>query len=545
MISVVGLAAALSCVVTPELRRAAPDLDVSGRPILSGPVMTVDSADGLFRIHYTMEGGDALGADADEIIAWTFEGLSRTHAAFVVEDGWPNPRNDGTLGGNARLDLYLRGLDINGYAHAQDYGDTRVCWMEVDPSTRSLGRETYESIVGHEFHHCLQFTVADTRVGGSFPYEGTSTYAQYLLFEGDPAVDLARQVLWQIRLVNAGWGLAQTGDRFEYAGMIWFKFLLDHAGRIGVQGGSDRKKLLQLWEAMNTAASWNLGHDAVLPSLFGLAEMDTAATRFAEWNLFACQLDDGRHYDPTTLACGIDFTIPVPRTTAFPANGTSASLGRWGSGYAGFTPDCTSGTLKLTVTANAPLRAQAVEIGAGEQSQTTEAALAAGESHTFTVSGWNRRKSVVLVGTNLDGAQQTFTWSAATEGTYTEPTTFPPVLRLKLDSGDRIVLAPGQKKQVKALAEYDTCQDGRDVSGEVLWHSTDEAVVTIEDGELHARGVGFAEIFATLGDLGSVRVFVDVDGGLPSGCAVAAGWRGDWIWFGVVLALLGVRRRRA
>src|SRR5687767_14883216 len=102
MIAAVGLLTAL-CVVTPETAALRADLGGDGRPILSGPALFVDSSDGNFRIHYTLEGGDAL--DDLEIIDATIEALQRTREAFVVEDGWPAPRNDGTLGGNGRLDL--------------------------------------------------------------------------------------------------------------------------------------------------------------------------------------------------------------------------------------------------------------------------------------------------------------------------------------------------------------------------------------------------------------------------------------------------------
>src|SRR6185503_9626522 len=162
--------------------------------------------------------------------------------------------------------------------------------------------------------------------------------------------------------------------------------------------------------------------------------------------------------------------------------GTSAMMGRWGSAYAGFIPDCTSGALTVTISAPGALRAQTVEVGAGEQSRVTEQELAPGETKSFVLSGWNSRKAVILIGTSLETGQQAFTWSASTAGSYAEPATLPPVVRLRLDSGDRLVLAPGQKTVIKALAQYDTCQDGRDVSGEVLWHSTNEDVVTVVGG---------------------------------------------------------------
>ena len=216
-------------------QRSLPELDAEGRPILTGAELTHATADGRFLIHYTQAGADSAGDDAKaaELLAWAEEGFSRTWAAFVDEDGWIPPHPDGTIGGDARLDVYVRALDNNGYAHAQSVAGKQACWIELDPATRAFGQETFASIAGHELHHCLQFTVANSRVGGAFLYEGTATWAQYLLFKGDPTIDLARQVLWQIRLGSSARALFATGDRFEYAGMLWFKFLLDHGARAG------------------------------------------------------------------------------------------------------------------------------------------------------------------------------------------------------------------------------------------------------------------------------------------------------------------------
>jgi Bacterial Ig-like domain (group 2) len=539
MVAVLGLLLPI-CLVTPDTAKSIPELDADGRPILSGAELVHDSPDGRFRLHYTLSGADALEAnEVDVILAGAIDGLTRVHDAFVTADGWPAPPSDGALGGDARLDLYLRALDANGYAH----GDATGCWMEVDPAALGFGEETFRSVVGHEYHHCLQFTVGGGAVGNPFLYEGTSTYAQYLLFDDDAALDIARQVLWQIRLGGAERPLTDTGDRFEYGAMLWFKFLLDHAGVAGTEGGADRKKLLELWQAMADAGSMVAGHDAVLPALFGLADYPTAAARFAAWNLFACQRDDGLHYDPATLPCTLDFAVAPVVVSAYPASGTSADLGHLGSTYVELRPDCTSAALHLTAITTGAAHLQVVEIAAGGASVVQEGSLVAAGELAFDVGDWNHRRRVVLVATNLDGAGTQVGYTASTAGSYSAPASQPAVSALRFESGIAVTLPRGATHPLRLLADFGTCEDGRDVTATVAWQSSDPAVATVLAGVVTAVGPGTAHITATADGVTSPRVRIEVEAAESSGgCAVVPGAGDPWLLL-VALGVLARRRR--
>src|SRR5215470_4689205 len=155
-----------------------------GRPTLSGPELTHDSADGLFKVHYTLSGADALAVAEDldpangvpDSVDWIEEGAGIVYHAFVDEDGWPEPPADEGVGGDGRI-----------------------------------SKATFESIAGHETHHVLQFGMSDELP--SWIYEATATYAQYLLFD-DALLTFARDALWIIRLGDPEFALDAVGNRY-------------------------------------------------------------------------------------------------------------------------------------------------------------------------------------------------------------------------------------------------------------------------------------------------------------------------------------------
>jgi MYXO-CTERM domain-containing protein len=374
------------------------------RPVLTGPEEIVDTADGRFRIHFTPEGADATDDDA---VAWAEAGFAETWAEFVDGDGWPAPPPDLGEGGDDRLDVYLRDLDANGYAHEVPLpaGPTG-CWIELDPAVAAtLGETTFQSVAGHELHHCLQFAVTPSLA--SWIYEATSTYAQYLLFgERDETLDLGKEFLWRLRLAGSRRALDDVGAQFEYAAMVWSKFLVDRAG--------DRRALLELWQAMAAAGSWEGGHEAYLGSL--------AATvaEAAVWNLFACDRDDGRHWADDPATCRLDGAVRPTVVAALPASGTAGPIARYGSEYVELTPDCESAALHVEVTPEVAMTVQVVAVTPWQESAVTRRDAAAGETVVVDVADWGWSTKVVVIGTSA-GGEGSFVWSASASGTYTAP----------------------------------------------------------------------------------------------------------------------------
>lgn len=361
------------------------------RAVLSGPEQTAVTADGRFVIHYTTEGVDAVDP---AWVEWAEEGLARVWAAYVDDAGWPAPAPDQGIGGDDRLDLYLRVLDSNGYAHVETA--TGSCWMEADPGIASgLGRTTFASVVGHELHHCLQFAIGTGLEG--WIYEATSTYAQYLLFSDDQAIELARDALWGLRLTGSEKRLDDEGGTFEYAGMVWVKYVVDAGG-----------DLLALWEAMAASGGWVAGHEALL------GPVADAAADFAEWNAFACHKDDGRHYVADNAQCGSELDVGGMDVTALPASGDGGPLGLYGSDYVELIPDQATRDLHVTVTATGRVHARLLTDAGYDGVSFMDS------TERLEWPDWNERSRAVLVVTALtDGA--TFTWSAEGSGIYVPP----------------------------------------------------------------------------------------------------------------------------
>lgn len=277
------------------------------RPELSGPVETVDSADGAFRVHFTREGGDAPepgGSGVPEFVAGVLRGLEEGRSAFEAR-GYRALADDDGAGGSPAIDVYIRDLDINGYARgwqAADGVEGSSCWMEVD-SFLDLGRVP-DSVAAHELHHCVEFRY--TTEAASWITEATATFEQYLTLT-DPALELALDFLWRTRLQGAERPLDDVGDRFEYAGFSFVKFWEDLATEPGA--------IHRMWEALAEEPRWRPGLELAAQREFGLSFAEVFAT-FATWNAFACDRDDGQHYSDT-LSCGlVGIGVPIQEADA-------------------------------------------------------------------------------------------------------------------------------------------------------------------------------------------------------------------------------------
>jgi hypothetical protein len=512
-----------------------------GRPTLSGPAEVFDTDDGRFRIHFTRAGGDAVGGGADgdgvpDAVRWAAEGFARVWAEFVDVDGWPVPPGDGGLGGSDHLDVYLRDLDANGYAHGEPVAAGTSCWMELDPGVATgLGRVTFTSVAAHELHHCLQFAITTGRLS-SWIYEATSTYAQYVLYgDQDDLLDLARELLWRLRLSGSASPLDATGQQFEYAGMTWIKYLVDRAG-------GDRTVVRALWQAMSDAGTWDAGHGAALPAAVGVPSLDAAAIEFATWNWFACDRDDGRHYADDPARCALDGRVRAAVVDAVPAAGDSPALGRWGAGYVSFRPDCATADVRIEVTPTAPMRLALIEVATPEVSPVVEIEAAAGVPVTFDALDWGWRRRVVLVGA-AGAAGGSFSWSASGSGAYAPPPVAPPVVAVTIVGDGPLALTVGDRIAIAAEATTDTCAPA---AAAITWTTDDPAVAIVDGDEVVAIAPGRARIVARAGGVDSaprVVEVVDVPGDGAAGCGCAAGG-GAGSGLGLVLVAVAGRPRR-
>lgn len=181
---------------------AAHPLEQYGRPDLPDE-RTVGTEH--FLIHYTLQGSSAVSpTDADnsglpDYIELVADTLEYVWAAEINVMGWPLPADDGGLGGDERIDVYLDEILEEGFA---GYVDTEGGFIGDNPLSPETERraafvymvldddyaeadlvagETPEGLmqatVAHEFNHALQAGI-DDRDPHAWLYEATATWME-------------------------------------------------------------------------------------------------------------------------------------------------------------------------------------------------------------------------------------------------------------------------------------------------------------------------------------------------------------------------------
>lgn len=263
------------------------------RPELSGPEQTKD-VDG-FRVHYTVEGGDAV--DPDDYLSEIVRGLTEGQQIYEAE-GWPRPVPDDGEGGSDAIDVYVVDIDANGYAHPLDVGgDDASCYIRIDPNIPLFG-DVVASVARHELHHCIQFRYRTDLP--SWLYESASTYEQYSHIGDDPLLEFAVGTLWESRLSRPQHRLGD--DRDPYATFLWSKFWAEHTGL-------DHARPIGLWESLRDGP-WAEAMDAASREAFG-ESLGEIFLQYAVDNRFACADDDGQHYLDDPVPCVSDASVPT------------------------------------------------------------------------------------------------------------------------------------------------------------------------------------------------------------------------------------------
>ncbi|HEY3351647.1 MAG TPA: hypothetical protein VGQ83_00230 [Polyangia bacterium] len=517
------------------------------RPVLSGAEVVYAAPSGRFVVHYTLAGGDAPSDLTDaapangvpDLVDDIAAGIDHAWDVFVGEDGWPPPPPDAGRGGDDRLDVYVRTIDSFGYTYYEPTADAtaHTSHLELSNTIAGMGPVAVRSIAAHELHHALQ--AALTTALAPWIFEATAAWAQYLLYSDDFVLDAGRDALWLLRLQGATRAFDDTGARFDYAGMIWLKFLLD-------QGSWPRRTVLDLWQAMAAEADWARGHEHLLPQL-GLPSLAAAVETFAEWNLFACQRADGHHYAAGPPACGIGAQVRTAAVAAVPATGATVVVGPLGQAYLDFAHDCQTAALTVHVDGPGAFAARAVEVRGGGASTSRRAETAGAGGVDVELPDWNNAGRAVVIVVNRDAQPATFAWTAAPGGAYAPVADPATAQQVTLDAptgpalGPTLVLDPGATRALRARAFFGSCADGADVTAAAAWQARDPGVATVAAGVVRAVAPGRTEITATAG-AAVATLPVEVPG---AGCACAAGGApgAGGLALGA-LVLLGLRQRR-
>lgn len=499
------------------------------RPVLSGPEQTTGTTH--FLIHYTAGGADAIDTtDSDpqngtpDLIDDFAEGLEAmwTHA---TDAGWSAPPLDDGTGGDGRLDVYVHVIATRGYSHPESAPGGTSTWIELAPDDRSLGRVAARSVAAHEVHHAFQFALSTTL--DAWIYEATATYEQYALYDR-PELLLARDSLWNERLVGAARSWDETDGLFEYAGMTWIKYIAD--------GGGGEAMVASAWRHMAQTHDVRMGLDGALAAQFpgGLVE---AFGHYVAWNEFACNRDDGMHWAPS-VGCDSQSHVPEQVATTYPvAVQHSDPVGVFAARYLVLSPSCSKDHAEVSFGLDAASSWQVTRLleYAGHSAESIEQVSGTGHGTIVPFSGLSR--GIVIV-QNVGTQPASYTWDIDVSGNYTTPQDPGVVQSIYLDPAPK-TMAPGQTQKLAVRARWNTCEDKNttlsDLTAEAhLDSSVPEVAVWDADGTVRAVGVGTTGLSATVRGK-TINLTLVVNPAPPDGgCSAAPGMP-----HGLLIFLLG------
>ncbi len=188
--------------LSPEVKSALSVYPMQGRPTLSGPELTYDTAH--FQIHYTTSGADAIAPanddngngtpDCIEAIGTAFENVWN---AEINTLGWLQPPSDQSSDGDPDVDVYIYDIGFSGgfASFESSTGDNENSptvierfagygWIAFTNGWTIWGSCTESSfmpLAAHEFNHLVQFGY--NYWGAGWFMEATANWMQGEVFE--------------------------------------------------------------------------------------------------------------------------------------------------------------------------------------------------------------------------------------------------------------------------------------------------------------------------------------------------------------------------
>lgn len=249
-------------------------------------VESYDSPGGNFKIHFTRSGTNAVGSDdanangtPDDVeeVATIYEQVLTLYKSM----GYQPPPSDGTLGGDAKFDVYL--LDFGGKSDGSYQHDScdaqNVCIgysvHENDFVGYGYPSRTYANKVlgSHEFFHAVQGAYDSSE--NTIVSEGTAVWATEQF--DNTLSDFESFVPGYFMRPDHSLFLPMTGpvDDFSYGSCIFFEFLSEKYGVPIIR---------ELWEASAGPMDWFSVLDGVLQK--HQSSFAEAFFTFARWNWF-------------------------------------------------------------------------------------------------------------------------------------------------------------------------------------------------------------------------------------------------------------------
>lgn len=337
-----------------------------------------------FVIHYTLEGEDAATEAYIDVVAQTVEEVWQIQ---IVDAGWSIPPNDGDLGGDSRIDIFITDLikadgegSLGTASPGAEYGDNpNTTSVEIDATDSYLtvdndldqqdgnvnsAYSVLRATIAHEFHHAIQYGYSAQNEHNWY-YEATATWMETFTFplEEDATGYVDDNFTYPEICFGADGDADPTGGLLKYGDWMFIQSLVDVHGQQVVN---------QLWENMVGGQNFAPLEDTL--SANG-EDIPTAVARYRLQNLV-------RDYALTSrfgATVWLENTITDVGTWTYSGQGIQELAANY------FEVDMQPGTYSVTFsTANPNLQLW----GVGIRGQAADAVLL-GSSGTFDTSGYD------------------------------------------------------------------------------------------------------------------------------------------------------------
>lgn len=253
------------------------------RPALAGE-KTFGVAGGDILVHYATTGVDAVRAtdgDANGVPDFVDEVAATAESALdhYLSLGFRRPLDDGTLGGDGRIDIYLRNLNASDGNAGNDSCTGNHCVGFIAAENDYAGyaypsvTEGIRSVIPHELFHLVQ--TAYSNMQPSTWTEGTAVWAVENLY-GDGNSDFERFLPTFLPRSFRPFErpVGGFGDGYPYGAALW-PYFLEHRHDVDLVVAS--------WEGCENAGFLD-ATTGVLAKTGGT--VDEAWIEFTRWNLF-------------------------------------------------------------------------------------------------------------------------------------------------------------------------------------------------------------------------------------------------------------------
>jgi hypothetical protein len=292
---------------------AASNIARAERPVLAGGgSFGITGGDVL--VHYATTGVDAVpmtDANADGVPDFVAEVANTAELALAryASLGFRRPLDDGVLGGDGRIDIYLRDLSAaDGNAGTDECTAGKCVGFAVAENdyvgfTYPSVTEGIRSVVPHELFHLAQYAYAMDQ--SATWTEGTAVWAVEQLF-GDQNGDFERFLPGFLTRTFRPFerSVGGFGDSYPYGAALW-PYFLEH--RFGVD------TIVAAWTGCEQSAFLDATRDALLTRG---SSIDAAWIEFTRWNAFTGPRATSSGY-PDALGWS-----EAPREPAIAASGT-------------------------------------------------------------------------------------------------------------------------------------------------------------------------------------------------------------------------------